>query len=127
MENPTSFKFFGPPLSQSQAMDSIFDSVKSNNTLYHRFKCYYDEFEGDVNACVALYNAYLHRKLILVSKQMENIVEDQKDHDGNLFKTEIVKEFMASIDDKCRAGLESDLLSSKIILITSCQRRTCLN
>ena len=61
MENPKSFKFFGPQLSQTRAMDSIFESVKNSDTLYHRFKRYYDEFKGDVNACVALYNAYLYK------------------------------------------------------------------
>ena len=106
MENPTSFKFFGPPLLQTRAMDSIFESVKSYDTLYHRFKCYYDGFEGNVNACVALYNAYLHRKNILLSKQMKKILKDQKNHDGNLFKTAKVKEFIMRVDDKCRAGLE---------------------
>ena len=80
--------------------------MESNDTLYHRFKCYYDEFEGDVDAYVALYNTYLHRKNILLSKQMKKILKDQKNHDGNLFKTTKVKEFIARVDDKCQAGLE---------------------
>ena len=87
MKNPKSFKIFGPPLSQTWSMESIFKNVKSYDTLYHQFKCYYDEFEGNVNACVAVYNAYLHRKFILLSKQMKKIVKDQKNHDSNVFKT----------------------------------------
>ena len=44
---------------------------------------------------------------ILLSKQMKKILEDQKNHDENLFKTAKVKEFIARVDEKYRVGLES--------------------
>ena len=50
----------------------------------------------------------------LVSKQMNKIVKDQKNHDGNLFKRAKVKEFIARVDDKCCAGLESFCLVRKL-------------
>ena len=58
---------------------------------------------------------------------MKKIVKDQKDHDGNSFKTAKVKEFIASVGDRCCAGLKSGFFSLKIILIPLCQRRTYLN
>ena len=53
---PCSLMFFGAPLTQSQSFDSLWKNLKSNDTLYSRFTCMFDEFEGDVEACQALYN-----------------------------------------------------------------------
>ena len=60
MDFPSTYLFFGPPLTQCRAFDSIFKNAKSLSTVHHLFLSYYAEFEGDVEACLALYNAYLH-------------------------------------------------------------------
>ena len=59
INSPTFLMFFGAPLTQSRSFDSLWSTVKSHKTLYSRFSCMYDEFEGDVEACQALYNSYL--------------------------------------------------------------------
>ena len=90
IEHPSSFMFFGTPLSQTRSFDSIFHSMNSLSTIYHRFMSYYPEFEGDVTSCVALYNAYLHRKAIILSKEIKKKGKDVKNYDGNLFHTDKV-------------------------------------
>ena len=52
MDFPSTFMFFGPPLTQCRAFDTIFKNPKSISTLHHLFISYYAEFEGDVQACL---------------------------------------------------------------------------
>ena len=58
MDISETFMFFGPPLTQCRAFDSIFKNPRNLSTLHHLFLSYYAEFEGDVQACLTLYNAH---------------------------------------------------------------------
>ena len=55
--NPTSFMFFRAP-SSARCFDVVFKDVTVLNKLHHRFLQFYDEFEGDAVACLALHNSY---------------------------------------------------------------------
>ena len=102
---PSTFKFFGTPLTRSRSFDSIFKNVKSLSTIFHRFKHYYSEFEGDLTACTQLYNSYLHRRNIIFSDTIKKKAKDAKNYDGNLFHTTKVQEFAQLIDEHCRTSL----------------------
>ena len=95
---PSSFMFFGTLLSQTRSYDSIFHSAKSLSTIYHRFKHYYLEVEGDVTASLALYNAYLHGKAIILSKLIKKKEKEAKNYDGNIFNTKKVTEYLELIE-----------------------------
>ena len=68
INSPSSLMFFGAPLTQSRSFDSLWKNVQSPDTLYARFACMFDEFEGNVEACQALYNSYLFRCLAISEK-----------------------------------------------------------
>ena len=51
--HPTSVMFFGAP-SSPRCYDVVFKDVTDKNKLHHRFLQFYDEFEGDDVACLAL-------------------------------------------------------------------------
>ena len=68
IDHLSSFMFFGTPLSQICSFNSIFHSVNNLSTIYRRFMSYYLEFKGDFTSFVALNNAYLHQKAIILSK-----------------------------------------------------------
>jgi len=63
-------KFFGPPLSFARSFNTVFHRVNNKLTLYHRFKCFYDEFEEDVVSCLAIYNAYINRCLASTEEKL---------------------------------------------------------
>ena len=66
---PTEFMFFGAPLNVTRSFDEAMKSIKSLDTLHHRFVAFFDHFEGDVESCLALINSYLARRgEILTSK-----------------------------------------------------------
>jgi len=107
MDFPSTYLFFGPPLTQCRAFDSIFKNAKSLSTVHHLFLSYYAEFEGDVEACLALYNAYLHRRAYIFARKVGMLEKSAKNYDKNLFKSKAVVNFLAAIDDCCRESLES--------------------
>ena len=100
-------KFFGPPLSFARSFDTVFHRVNNKSTLYHRFKCFYDEFEGDVVSCLAIYNAYINRRLASTEKKLATAQAKTKMFNKNLFKTKPVLKFIEKFDNHCRKSLES--------------------
>ena len=74
--------FFGAPLSQSRQFDKLWPTVKSANTLYNRFRCMYDEFEGDVEACQSLYNSYLFCRLTIAEAKLKKTESSAKRYNG---------------------------------------------
>ena len=107
LDYPSTFLFFGAPLSQCRSFDSIFNDCKSTSTIHHRFLAYYHEFEGDVQACLALYNAYLHKRSYILAQNVGKLKLAEKKHDKDIFKSNDVVEFLDEIDDCFRTSLES--------------------
>ena len=102
---PSSLMFFGAPLTQSRAFDQLWKSVKSNATLYTRFACMYDEFEGDVEACQSLYNSYLFRRMAIAEDKLK-VEEEKKDiYNGDLLRSPEVVNFLSKIDSLCEENL----------------------
>ena len=113
IDYPSTFMFFGAPLTQSRAFDTIFHTSERLDTLHHRFMTYYKEFEGDIQSCYALYNAYLHKRAFVFAKQVGKLQRQQKDYDGKLFRKSAVVSFLNTIDEACRVALESVFLEFK--------------
>ena len=107
INSPTSLMFFGAPLTQSRSFDSLWPTVKSNDTLYARFACMYDEFEGDVEACQALYNSYLCRRVAIAETKLRQAEKSQKHYDGDLFRSKAVLTFLSKIESTCKKNLLS--------------------
>ena len=110
---PTTFMFFGALLTQCRSFDSIFQDCRSISTVHHHSICYYCEFEGDVQACLALYNAYQHRHAYIFVLQVGRLQRGQKKYDKNLLKSTAVVNFLDAIDDCCRSASESDFIEFK--------------
>ena len=104
---PSSLMFFGAPLTQSRAFDSLWKNVKSNETLYTRFACMYDEFEGDVEACQALYNSYLFRRMAIAENKLKDEEEKRDIYNGDLLRSNEVVNFLSKIDSLCEKNLMS--------------------
>ena len=71
--NPLSIMFFGQPTCTTRAFDGIFRCCTNPSTLHHRYISFYDEFEGDITACLALENAYLHARRKADAKTMQRM------------------------------------------------------
>ena len=104
---PRSLMFFGAPLTQSRAFDSLWRTVKSNDTLFARFSCMFDEFEGDVEACQALYNSYLFRRMAIAEHKLKVKEEKERQYNGDLFRSNEVVTFLSKIDSLCEKNLIS--------------------
>ena len=100
VEGPSTFMFFGAPLTMTRSFDSIFQRCTEEATLHHRFINHYDEFEGDVISCLSLYNSYLHRRLSVACADEKKAVAKvtKKIYDGGLFRTPRVVEFLNEFD-----------------------------
>jgi hypothetical protein len=101
MECPTSYMFFGPPLSNTRAFDNVFYRVYNEDRLYHRFIYFYDEFKGDAIACMSLYNSYLHAIISSMENRAKMEKKKQKHYDGGIFRTPKVVSFLKAIDEAC--------------------------
>ena len=111
INNPSSLMIFGPPREVNRSFDDIFIHVKGIQGLHQRFLAYYDEFEGDVKACLSLYNSYLASRLVLADKQMDAHLATQKNYDGNIFRTKPVINFLDNFDRACEDAIEFSLLN----------------
>ena len=109
LKHPSTFMFFGPPVATSRSFDKIFMNPTKVETLHHRYISYYDHFEGDVNACLALHNAYLSKKSSLQEKEIKALKKGTKDHNGGIFRTKKCKDFLKRFDDTCKAAQETVL------------------
>ena len=105
--NPTSFMFFGAP-SSARCYNVVFKDVTNTNKFHHRFLQFYDEFEGDSVACLALHNSYVMAQLAAVGKasrqKVNNILLTVP---GNLLVTEKVKNFCKDFDFLFEAEIRS--------------------
>ena len=78
---PSSFLFVGASLSRCRSFDSIFNDCRPLSNIHHRFLSYYHEFEGDVQACLALYNTYLHKRSYILAQQVGKLKRAEKKYD----------------------------------------------
>jgi hypothetical protein len=67
----------------------------------------FDEFEGDVEACQALYNSYLFRCLAIAEKKLQDTEKQKKHYDGALFRSKGVVTFLSKIDALCEKNILS--------------------
>ena len=109
IERPTEFMFFGPPLSSTRSYDDIFKNTQNLDSLFHLFVCYHDCVLGDVNAYLALQNAYVSRRNVVLEKQLS---EERKSAaltqvSGGMFRNSRTKEFLAKVDLVCEWALLS--------------------
>jgi len=105
--NPTSFMFFGAP-SSARCFDVVFKDVTVLNKLHHRFLQFYDEFEGDAVACLALHNSYVMARLTAVEKKSRMKVKKTLfTVPGDLLVTEKVKRFCKDVDFLFEEGIRS--------------------
>ena len=107
---PSTNMFFGAPLSQSRAYDSIFRNV-GLQTAQQRFLQYYDELEGDVSACLALYNSYLFRLVAITEatcrKRVKEAQVTRKASWQGVFKQKKVVAFLREFDSHCEESLRT--------------------
>ena len=106
ISNPSRIMFFGPPRETSRAFDDIFKNAKLLDTMHLLFLTYYDEFEGDVSACLSLLNSYLSRRVVLLEKQLSQEQKSKKTFDGNIFLSDSVNDFLQRFDIKCKESME---------------------
>ena len=111
LRNPSSFMFFGAPLSMCRSFDNVFKSLNTSESLNNRFVLYYDHVEGDVEASVSLYNSYMARKC----KVLENKLKDKENEalnkscDGGIFISEKCVDFCNRFNKVCMDAIESVL------------------
>ena len=67
----------------------------------------YDEFEGDVEACQALYNSYLFRRVAIAENKLKNQEEKRHIYNGDLLRSTEVVNFLSKIDSLCEKNLLS--------------------
>ena len=99
--------FFGPPLSFSRSFDSIFQDVKSPDSLHHKFMCYYEHFFGDANACMSIINAYLVYRLFLLEGKYTKDVAKVRSPNGGIFKTNVARDFLKKVKSESEKGFRS--------------------
>ena len=58
----------GIPMTSLRAFGGIFNSCTNFSTHRHCFLHIYDKFEGDLQVCLAIYNAYLHTRMSAMGK-----------------------------------------------------------
>ena len=105
--HPTSFMFFGAPTSP-RCFDVVFKDVTDKNKLHHRFLQFYDEFEGDSVACLALHNSYVMARLVAEGKASK--LKPKKTLfavPGDLLLTKKVKDFCKDFDLLFEVGIKS--------------------
>ena len=105
--NPLSIMFFGQPTCTTRAFDGIFRCCTNPSTLHHRYISFYNEFEGDITACLALENAYLHARRKADAKTMQRMSAKSVSYDANLFKSERVIRWVECLDNLFRTSMES--------------------
>ena len=127
VNSPSAVMFFGPPRDVNRSFDEIFKDVSSTAKLHQRFLAYYDEFEGDVTACLSLYNSYLTSCLNVTSARHRKELAERKTYDPNIFWTKKVIEFLESFDLKCKECIEYSIsnfvIHSHPIIITGIHRQ----
>ena len=67
----------------------------------------YDKFEGDVEACQALYNSYLFRRMAIAENELKDEEEKKDIYNGDLLRSVEVVTFLSKIDALCEKNLMS--------------------
>ena len=102
--NPTSFMFFGAP-SSARCYAVVFKDVTDTNKPHHMFLKFYDEFEGDDVACLALHNSYVMARLTAVeNKSRQKVKKTLFTVPGDLLVTEKVKSFAEILTSYLKKG-----------------------
>ena len=108
---PSSFMFFGAPLTHCRSFDNIFKDLNTFESIHQRFILYYDHVEGDVEATLTLFNSYLARKCAVAETKLNKVVTTSKKkyYDTNLFTSEKVVAFCNRFDKACMDAIDSVL------------------
>ena len=114
ISSPLTFMFFGPPLTKSRSFDSIFLSLKSLNTVHARFLAYYNEFVGDLIACLFLKNAYLHRRLAIMESNANKKAKESRTISGSIFRSKNVLQFVNRFNTHCKEQIEREMCSFRL-------------
>ena len=83
--NPSVFMFFGAPLSMGRSFYNIFSKLTKLDSFHARFCAYYDEFKGDVNACLGLYNVILQKRLSIFEAMCKKMDKESNKIGGGVF------------------------------------------
>ena len=110
---PTDFMFYGAPLNVTRSFDEAMKNLSSLDTLHHRFVAFYDHFEGDVEACLALINSYLARRCDILTSKAAAWARKADSFDGKMFRRPSVVKFLKEFDDLCKANLVGALTQFK--------------
>jgi len=114
--NPSAIMFFGPPLNMSRSYDLIFKNIETLNSLHQRFVLYYNHFEGDVEACLCLYNSYLAKRMAILESDAKKKEASHKQYDGSIFTSDRAVQFCQPFDDYGALQIES--------VLTTCQNHS---
>lgn len=106
---PFNLMFFGNPLSMSRSYDLVFKSVSTLLSFHHRFILYYDHMEGDIAACLCLYNSYLAKQMALLESNTKKKEVKEKTYDGSIFTSPRCVTFCTKFDDHCTEAIKSVL------------------
>ena len=105
VNSPLSVMMFGPPLSSTRPFNNVFGNASDASTLHHRFVNMYDEFVGDINACLGLYNSYVYRQLVAAEKKVKDMADSQRQYDSEILKSRTVVDFLERVDECCERNL----------------------
>ena len=78
---------------------------KSLDTLHHLYVYYHKHFFGDTNACLALANAYLSRRMDLLQRKCSKDILKVKTFDDGILQNQSTKMFLKKIDAAFESGL----------------------
>ena len=105
MSQPKDFMFFGAPLNVTRSFDEALKNLTSLHTLHHRFVSFYDHFEGDVEACLALINSYLARRTDILANKAAASARKAEAFDSKLFRRPKVVAYLNEFDELCKSKL----------------------
>ena len=84
----------------------VYKNIETMTSLHHRFVLYYDHFEGDVEACLCLYNSYLAKRMWILEREDKKKAKKEKHHNGGVFTLENAVNFCQRFDDYCASQIE---------------------
>jgi len=62
--------------------------------------------EGDIAACVCLYNSYLAKRIALLKSSTKKKEVKEKAYDGSIFTSPRCVDFCTKFDDQCAEAIE---------------------
>ena len=94
--------FFRLSHNMSQSYDLVYKNIETLVSLHHRFLLYYDNIEGDVEACQCLYKSYLAKRMWIPENDAKKKEEIMMHCEGGVFMSKRAVEFGQRFDDYCK-------------------------